>query len=319
MNAAERVVRAIDGYQQRRRPLAFLFGVVKKFGDDRGGALAALLTYYGFLSLFPLLLLLVTALGFVVGNDPHLQQRLLHSALTDFPIIGVQIQSNIHALRANGFGLAVGVVGLLWGALGITQVGQHAMQEVWNVPGVQRPGFPVRLWRGLKLLGVLGLGVGATSVLAGLGSQGTHASLTRVGLILASVPVNIGLFVVGFRVLTGPRVPLRDHVPGAVVAGAAWSGLQALGGYLVAHQLRHASQVYGFFGVVLGLVSWIFLVAQITIYAAEVNAVRAQKLWPRSIVQPPLTAEDERALAAIARREERRPEEKVEVTFEQDA
>lgn len=318
MNAAERVVRAIDGYQQRRRPLAFLFGVVKKFGDDRGGALAALLTYYGFLSLFPLLLLLVTALGFVVGNDPHLQQRLLHSALTDFPIIGVQIQSNIHALRANGFGLAVGVVGLLWGALGITQVGQHAMQEVWNVPGVQRPGFPVRLWRGLKLLGVLGLGVGATSVLAGLGSQGTHASLTRVGLILASVPVNIGLFVVGFRVLTGPRVPLRDHVPGAVVAGAAWSGLQALGGYLVAHQLRHASQVYGFFGVVLGLVSWIFLVAQITIYAAEVNAVRAQKLWPRSIVQPPLTAEDERALAAIARREERRPEEKVEVTFEQD-
>ncbi|MBV9285034.1 MAG: YihY/virulence factor BrkB family protein, partial [Acidimicrobiia bacterium] len=284
-----------------------------------GGALAALLTYYGFLSLFPLLLLLVTALGFVVGNDPHLQQRLLHSALTDFPIIGVQIQSNIHALRANGFGLAVGVVGLLWGALGITQVGQHAMQEVWNVPGVQRPGFPVRLWRGLKLLGVLGLGVGATSVLAGLGSQGTHASLTRVGLILASVPVNIGLFVVGFRVLTGPRVPLRDHVPGAVVAGAAWSGLQALGGYLVAHQLRHASQVYGFFGVVLGLVSWIFLVAQITIYAAEVNAVRAQKLWPHSIVQPPLTPEDERALAAIARREERRPEEKVEVTFEQDA
>ncbi|MBV8386413.1 MAG: YihY/virulence factor BrkB family protein, partial [Acidimicrobiia bacterium] len=91
------------------------------------------------------------------------------------------------------------------------------------------------------------------------------------------------------------------------------------GGYLVAHQLRHASQVYGFFGYVLGLVSWIFLVAQITIYAAEVNAVRAQKLWPRSIVQPPLTPEDERALAAIARREERRPEEKVEVTFEQDA
>jgi YihY family inner membrane protein len=316
VNPAERAVRDIDGYQRRHRPLAFLFGVVKKFGDDRGGSLAALLTYYGFLSLFPLLLLLVTALGFVVGNDPHLQQRLLHSALVEFPIIGVQIQKNIHALRANGLGLAVGIIGLLWGSLGITQVGQHAMQEIWNVPGVQRPGFPVRLVRGLELLGVLALGVGATSVLAGLGAQGAHASLTRAGLLVASALINVGLYLIGFRVLTGPRVRLRDHLPGAVVAGIAWAGLQALGGYVVAHQLRHASQVYGFFGVVLGLVSWIFLVAQITIYAAEINAVRVLPLWPRSIVQPPLTPQDEQALAAIARREERRPEENVAVSFE---
>src|SRR5206468_3285290 len=220
--------------QQGHRRLGFFFGVVKKYGDDRGGSLAALLTYYGFLSLFPLLLLLVTGLGFVVGRDPALQRRLLHSALAEFPIIGDQIQHNIHALRANGFGLVVGVVGLCWGGLGVTQAGQHAMQEIWNIPGVQRPGFPVRLVRGLKLLGVL-------------------------------------------------------------VAGIAWTGLQALGGYLVAHQLHHASQVYGFFGVVLGLVSWIYLLAQITIYSAELSAVRVQRLWPRSIVQPPLTPEDEKA------------------------
>ena len=141
----------------------------------------------------------------------------------------------------------------------------------------------------------------------------------RVGLSVAAglaYARHVALYLAGFRVLTGPRVRLRDHLPGAVVAGVAWTGLQALGGYLVAHQLRHASQVYGFFGVVLGLVSWIFLVAQITIYAAEVNAVRVQRLWPRSIVQPPLTPQDERELAAIARREERRPEEKVEVTFD---
>src|SRR5204862_6642326 len=120
----------------------------------------------------------------------------------------------------------------------------------------------------------------------------------------------------GCRVLSCPHVPLRDQLPGAVVAGIAWTGLQALGGYLVAHQLHHASQVYGFFGVVLGLVSWIYLLAQITIYSAELSAVRVQRLWPRSIVQPPLTPEDEKALAAIARREERRPEEKVEVSFD---
>jgi YihY family inner membrane protein len=316
VNPAERAIRVIDRYQQHNRVLGFVFGVIKKFGDDRGGALAALLTYYGFLSLFPLLLLLVTVLGFVVGNDPHLQDRLLHSALAEFPIIGVQIQQNIHALKANGFGLLVGVVGLLWGSLGMTQVGQHSMQEVWNVPGVQRPGFPVRVLRGVRFLGILALGVGATSVLTGLGSQGTHSGLTRVGLLVAPAPINVALFAAGFHVLTGPRIRLRDQLPGAVVAGVTWTGLQALGGYLVAHQLRHASQVYGFFGVVLGLISWIYLLSQITIYSAEINAVRVQRLWPRSIVQPPLTPQDEQALAAIARREERRPEENVEVTFE---
>jgi len=316
VNPAERTVRALDDYQQRHRPLAFLFGVVKKYGDDRGGSLAALLTYYGFLSLFPLLLLLVTALGFVVGNDPHLQQRLLHSALAEFPIIGVQIQQNIHGLRSNGFGLVVGVVGLVWGGLGIAQSGQHAMQEIWNVPGVKRPGFAIRLVRGVKLLGILALGLGATSVLAALGSEGSHAGSTRAMVLLASVPINIALYVAAFRVLTGPRVRLREHLPGAVVAGVGWTALQALGGYLVAHQLRHASQVYGFFAVVLGLVAWIYLVAQLTIYAAELIAVRVARLWPRSIVQPPLTPADEAALAAIARREERRPEESVEVTFE---
>ena len=316
MNPAERVVRALDRFQQRHGPLAFLFGVIKKYGDDRGGALAALLTYYGFVSLFPLLLLLVTIIGYVVGDDPHLQNRLLHSAFSEFPIIGAQIQQNIHGLRANGFALVFGIVGLAWGALGMSQVGQYAMQEIWNVPGVRRPGFPIRLLRGLEFLAVLGVGVGATSVLAGFGSQGTHATLTRVALLVAPAPINVAVFVAGFRVLTGPSVRLRDQLPGAVVAGIAWTGLQALGGYLVAHELRHASQVYGFFGVVLGLVSWIYLVSEITVYSAEINAVRVQRLWPRSIVQPPLTPQDEKELAAIAEREERRPEENVEVTFD---
>ena len=308
-------MRRVDRAQQEHRAAAFGFGVIKKFGDDRGGALAALLTYYGFVSLFPLLLLAVTALGFVVGHDPALQRRLLHSALAEFPIIGAQIQQNIHALRANGVGLAIGVGGLVWGGLGVTQAGQHAMQEIWNVPGVDRPSFWTRLVRGAAVLAVVGLGVGGTSVLSGLGSQASHSLAARVLLLAAPAPINALLFLCGYRILTGPQVRLRDQLPGALTAAVAWTALQALGGYLVAHQLRHASQVYGFFGVVLGLLSWLYLLSQVTIYAAEVNAVRAQRLWPRSIVQPPLTEADRTALAAIARREERRPEEHVRVTF----
>jgi uncharacterized BrkB/YihY/UPF0761 family membrane protein len=257
----------------------------------------------------------VTALGYVIGHDQALQRRILHSALAEFPIIGAQIQQNIHALRANGLGLVVGVVGLLCGGMGVTQAGQHAMQEIWNVPGVQRPSVLTRLKRGSGMLGLLGLGVGATSVLIGFGSQAAHSGVARALFLAAPLPLNVGLFLAGYRILTGPRVPPGDQMPGAVIAGCAWTALQALGGYLVAHQLRHASQVYGFFAVVLGLVSWLYLLSQITLYAAEVNVVRVQHLWPRSIVQPPLTAADRDALRAIAKREVRRPEEDVEVRF----
>ncbi|MBV9410965.1 MAG: YihY/virulence factor BrkB family protein [Acidimicrobiia bacterium] len=315
MNPLEKAVRRVDNSQQAHRVSAFAFGVIKKFGDDRGGALAALLTYYGFLSLFPLLLLAVTVLGLVVGNNPAFQQRLLHSALSEFPIIGTQIQQNIHALRATGVGLAIGIAGLVWGTLGVTQVGQHAMQEVWNVPGVARPNFWTRLLRGLLFLVVVALGVVGTSVLSGLGAQARHSIASRAAFLVAPAPINAVLFLCGFRILTGPRIRLRDQVPGAICAGVAWTALQALGAYLVAHQLRHASQVYGFFGIVLGLLSWLYLLSQITIYAAEINAVRAQRLWPRSVVQPPLTPADRTALEAIALREERRPEEDVRVTF----
>jgi YihY family inner membrane protein len=311
----ERAVRCADRFQQSHRPAAFAFGVVKKFGDDRGGALAALLAYYGFAALFPLLLLLVTGAGFVIGRHPALEQRVLRSAVAQFPIIGDQLRHNIHSLQGRGVGLVVGVVGLVWGSLGVTQAGQHAMAQVWNVPGVIRPGFGTRLVRGLLFLGVLGLGVLATSTLSVAGTYAGHSAGAGAAALAVSTALNAGLFVLGFRVLTPRQIETRCLVAGAVVAGIGWSGLQMVGGYLVGHQLRHASQVYGLFAVVLGLLSWLALGAQLTLYAAEANVVRARRLWPRSIVQPPLTRADQAVLAAIARQEERRPEESVEVSF----
>ena len=203
----------------------------------------------------------------------------------------------------------------MWGARGITQAGQHAMAEIWNIPGKQRPSFATRQLRGLLLLLVFGLGVVATTALASLPSLGGHTLLFGLANLAAPAVVNAALFLVAFRVLTPRQIPTGQLWVGAAVAGVLFTLLQALGGYLVGHNLKHAQAVYGFFAVVLGLMSWLFLSAQVMLYGAEVNVVRARRLWPRSILQPPLTQADQRALIDLAKQEERRPEQAINVQF----
>jgi YihY family inner membrane protein len=315
MNPAEQALRRVDRYQQQHPWVGVPFAVVKKFGDDKGGNLTTLLAYNGFFALLPLLLVLVTVLGYLLGRHPALEQRVLHSALAEFPILGPQLEQNVHALRANGLGLAVGIAGSLWGARGVTQAGQHAMAELWNIPGKDRPSFWTRQTRGLALLLVFAVGLAATTLLTGLGSLGSHTASFRLANLVLATAVNAGLYLLAFRVLTPRQIPTRQLVAGSIMGGVAWQGLLAVGGYLVSHYLKHASEVYGFFAVVLGLLSWLYLSAQLTLYAAEVNVVRARHLWPRSLLQPPLTQPDQRALVDLAKQEERRPEQAVEVTF----
>jgi YihY family inner membrane protein len=318
VNPVERGVRALDGLQQRHTAPAVVVAVVKKFGDDRGGTLATSLAYSAFVALFPLLLLCVTVLGFVLGHSRDAEDAVLRSTLVEFPIVGDQLVRSLQPLRGNGVALAVGLVGLVWGGFGVTQATQHAMAEVWNVPGVHRPNFVRRMVRSLAVLGIGGVGLLATSALASVATFSGHLSPGRVGAALASVVLNVVLLGAAFR-LTSPRsVGFVQLVPGVVFAAVVWTGLQALGGWFLGHQLRHATEVYGFFATVLGLMSWVFLGARVVLYAAEINVVVARRLWPRSIVQPPLTDADKRTLAAIARQEERRPEQLVEVSFDDD-
>ena len=319
MNRIEALVRRIDGYQQRHAPLAAVFGVVKKFGDDRAGSLAAQLAYYGFVAVFPLLLLLTTITGFVAGANSAATRSLQRSALRDFPIIGNQLAQSLRPLRGSGVAVVVGILGLLWGALGVTQASQLAMAQVWNVPGVVRPNFVGRLARGLGFFGAVGLGLVATTVLASFATFGSAAVWVKVVGALASIALNVAIYMGAFRLTTPALVPTRELLPGAALGGVGWSALQALGGYLVGHQLRHAGQVYGYFASVLGLMSWLYLGAQVSLYAAELNVVWARRLWPRSIVQPPLTDADRRTFDAIARQEERRPEQSVQSRWESES
>jgi YihY family inner membrane protein len=317
MKVVDGVVGRVDEWQRRHRVPAFVVGVVKKYGDDRGGHLAALVTYYGFLSLFPLLLVLVTVLGFLLHDNPSLRHDLLDSALADFPIIGQQLRKNVGALDGNGLGLAIGLLGLVWGSLGVAQAAQHAMAQVWNISVPRRPSFLPRLARSLLILGVLAVAIGVTTGLAALATLVPSSIVITVVSTGLLVVINVALYWLAFRVLTPKDVAARDLWPGAIVGGVAWTALQALGGWLVARQLRHTSELYGTFGVVLGLLFFLYLASQIMVYAAEVNVVWARHLYPRSLKAPPLTEADERVFADIAETEARSPEETVDVDFDE--
>jgi len=317
-NPVERVVRPIDRWQQRHRPFAFAFGVIKKFGDDRGGMLGSLVAYYGFLSMFPLLLLAFTILGYVLAGNPSLQDSIKDSALAQFPIIGAQLGENIHTLNGSGLALVVGLLGLAWGGTGVAQAVQFALQEVWDVPNRQRPSFVTRMFRSLLFFAILGLGVllaAAPAVLSGIPAV---PSLLKSFGVVGSLIINVGLYLLVFKILSPKDLRWGDLLPGAVLAGAGWTMLQTFGTLLVSHQLRHTQQAYGTFGLVLGLFAFLALGSQLTVYAAEVNAVRKMRLWPRSIIQPPLTEADRRALVRLAKQEERRPGQRVAVRFEAD-
>ena len=317
MNPFERLARRIDAAQQRWGPAAFVFGVVKKFGDDNAGILVSNLAYSGFLCVFPLLLILVTVLDLVLSGDPSVRASLLNSALADFSVVGTELSHNIHGLqRSSVVGLVIGLAALAWGSTGLAQSGLFTMAQVWNLDGPDRPTFVARLWRSALFLVVLAVGLVLSTALATFGTFGRHNEVLGVlGEVLA-VGVNATTYLLVFRVLTPRAIGTVALVPGAVVGGVGWTVLQAVGGYLIGHDLRNDSTTYGVFGVVLGLVAWVSLGSVLFVYAAEVNTVRARRLWPRGLVQPPLTEADHRSLASQATENRRRPDQRVSVEFD---
>ena len=318
-NPVELVIRPVDRWQQRSRAGGFVFGVVKKFGDDRGGTLSGLVTFYGFLSMFPLLLVGFTILGFVAGSpDSHLYHQIQNSALKDFPVVGDQLRS-INGLHGSTFGLIAGLLGLLWGSLGVAQAVQFAVNEAWDVPNVSRPSFFIRLGRGLAFFGVLGLGVVGTTALTVAGGLVGHSKLAGALGIVASLAANTALFLGIFKLLGPKHLRWKDHLPGAVLAGVGWQVLQVAGGLLVQRNLKHTQALYGQFATVLGLISFLSLASQLVMYSVELNVVKYKRLWPRSIIQPPLLEADRIAIGLRATQEERRPEQEVHVHWEGQA
>jgi membrane protein len=320
MSATER----LDDFQRRHRWASLPLAVVYKFHDDQGIYLAALITYFGFLSLFPLLLLLTSILGFVLQNSPELRQRILDSTLSQFPVIGDQL-GDPQGLRGSGVALVISALVAVYGALGVAHAIQNAMNVTWAVPRCRRPN-PLRLrLRSLLLIAVAGLAAILTTVLSALVSSASAFGvdlgwLSAVLMIVAAVAVNTAVFTVGFWICVALDRSLRNLVPGAVTAAIVWQILQLGATAYVGRVVKGADAAYGAFALVLGLLAWLFLASIALVLSAELDVVRYKRLYPRALLTPftddvDLTWADRRTYTEIATAQQAKGFETVTVSF----
>ena len=320
--AAVSVADKLDRVQRRHRAAGFPIAVVYKYIDDSGPYLAALITYYAFVSLFPLLLLFATVLGSVLAGNPELQQRLIDSALSQFPVVGDQLGTP-RELSGGVVGVVVGVLGSLYGGLGVAQAVQYAMNTAWSVPRNSRPNPFLARGRSLLLLGTAGLAVVGTTALSTLGSgnAGSLGTALRLVALVASVAVNAIVFVFAFRLATARHLTIRQVAPGALTAAVLWQLLQTFGVRYVSHVVGSASASNGVFALVLGLLAFLYLAAVVGVLCVEINVVRVDRLWPRALLTPftdavDLTAGDKRSYTGQAQAQRSKGFETVHVTFD---
>jgi membrane protein len=320
------VISRADAYQQQHRWVGLPLAVLYKFVDDQGSYLAAQITYYGVVSLFPLLLLVTTFLGYGLHDSPHFQRQVLDSALAQFPVVGDQIARNIHSFHGSVPGLVIGIVGCVYGGLGVVQATQNALNKVWGVPRNARPN-PIRArLRSLLLLSVGGGSIIVTTVLSALGAAANEygasfGASVRVAATALAVALNVAMFMVAFRVLTARRVSIREIRAGAIAAAVIWQALQVGGALLLGSKLKGATATYGLFAIVLGLLAWVYVGSATVVMCAEFNAVRAGGMWPRSLLTPftdnvELTPGDQRAYTSYAKTELHKTFETIDVSFD---
>jgi membrane protein len=316
------VTNRLDRFQRRHQWAGFPLAVLYKYIDDFGAYLSALLTYYGFVSLFPLLLLLSTILGFVLSGNGSLQHHVLVSALRQFPVIGGDL-AQPKRIGGGPVGLLVGILGSLYGGLGVAQAFQYATNTVWAVPRNSRPNPLKARGRSLLLLATAGLAIMGTTVLSIVGDSGVgpFGIVLRLVALAVSVVINIAVFVFGFRFAAARQLSVRDVAPGAIAAAVVWQLLQSFGVIYTGHVVKHASDTNAVFAVVLGMLAFLYLSATAVLLCVEINVVRVGHMHPRSLLTPftdnvILTTGDRRAYSRQAKAQRSKGFQHVNVKFD---
>lgn len=311
----------LDRLQQRSRAAGFAIAVVYKYIDDQANYLAALITYYAFVSLFPLLLLLTTALGVVLRDRPEWREQIVDSAISQLPLLGNQF-SEPNALSGGTTAVVIGIAGALYGGLGVGTALQNAMDTVWAVPRYVRPDPIKARVRSLMLLIVLGSALIATTLLTAVGKNWANLGIIgTAGVVVASLVLNTGVCVVAFRVSTVRSLTVAQVLPGAVLAAVLWQMLQWFGAAYVSSVVASASVTNSVFAIVLGLLAFLYLVGTSLLVCAEINAVRVDRLHPRALLTPftdnvDLTAADRRMYAGQAEAQQAKGFQRVNVSFD---
>lgn len=319
------LVGKVDNFQRKHKVLGFPLAVVYKYFDDQGAYLAAIITYYAFIAIFPLLLMGSSILGFFLQGNSDLRDRLLNSALSQFPIIGDQL-GRPEGLSGSTSAIVIGALAATYGAMGLGQACQNAANVAWSVPRNSRANpFLMRL-RSLIFLAIGGLGILAlaitTSLLANPESLGARVEeslswLIRVAGFLLTVLIFVGLF----RLVSAGRAGVRSVFPGAFMCAVMWQLLQLVGNSYVRNVVANANQMNRTFALVLGLIAFIYVAAIVAVMGLELNVVLRRKLYPRALLTPftdnvSLTKADQRAYSGYAKSQRHKGFQSVEVTFE---
>ncbi|GAC57605.1 hypothetical protein GOHSU_22_00650 [Gordonia hirsuta DSM 44140 = NBRC 16056] len=310
----------IDGFQNRYPRVGYPLAVIYKYADDQGGYLAALITYYAFVSLFPSLLLFTTVLGFVLEKQPGLRDRIVDSALQQIPVVGDQLNDPA-SLSGGVTAVIIGLVGALYGGLGVSVATQNAMNAVWAVPRNSRPNPILVRLRGMVLLFTVGLSMVALVAIsitaAAIDFQGASKAYTEIGQLVLAVVV----FTFAFRFGTVRKLSIGNVLPGALIAAIGWLLLQRFGGFYVERVITRASAVNSVFASVLGLIAFLYLAAVLLVVCLEINAVRVDKLYPRSLLTPftddvVLTDGDIRTYTRLAKAQRNKGFQVIDVVFD---
>jgi uncharacterized BrkB/YihY/UPF0761 family membrane protein len=312
-----KVIGAVDRFQRRTPVVAVPYAVQKKFGNDNANLVVVALAWYGFTAIFPLLLAVVTV--FQIIGAQSLGHTLVNT-LQEFPIVGTNLKV-VGKSPGDGsvIGLVVGLVGLLYGAQGVTQTAQLAMATVWNVPQYQRTGFLPRLGRSIAGLITIGGAFVINAFVTTYATGGTSNYAIRVPVLAGLLIVNIALYFAAFTLLTAKVIGPRGLLPGAIAGGIAFTALITVGTGLITHELKNADETYGTFGTVIGIVAFLLLLAKLSMYAAELNPVLSRKLYPRALPMGEPTDADHRVLADVVYQEQGRKDQAIGVGFGDDA
>jgi YihY family inner membrane protein len=283
VNKSQKLLKSLDKRQQHHRVSAFVVAVIKKYEDDGAGRHAVMLTYYSFLSLFPLLLVLTTIVD-TFSTSSHLRSIIIKGVTNYFPVLGDQLSNHVHGLHTSHLALITGLLFTLYGTRGVANAFTRGVQTVWEIPESEHDKFPKTLYKNFPLVLFGGVGLIIASVLASLAS----AVGKGIDIRVLSISINLLILFWLFRLLLELSLPrhisFKETRAGAASAAIGLVILQTIGGYVLSHELRHLSALYSYFALTLGLLFWLYLQSQVLYYAMEVAIVSSRKDWPQSFL-----------------------------------